>query len=375
MPVDAPADSTPSYPGSHGLASSAQCGGAALPTPPQRTYTLPSGRAVPLPVFLPVYQARGTLFRLLPEDNGLAIEGLIVNAYFLYKERSIRNLLLGGRKLTEFVGFDGFITTDSGAFQGFTRQLFLSNKEIVRFQDKIRSDVAAPLDLVTPPGDRRSVAEAKLATTNKRVREALDLAEYSVISGVQQGGRFMDLRLRAVEELTSMGVRYLALGSLVPFFNRNHDLGFVGSVIRQARDIAGPDMPIHVYGAGDPLELPFMVKLGATIFDSSSYAHYAKKGAYMTPYGALTEPSRLISGEYACSCAACRQSAGGSELFHDADRLSKHNLHTILATVAHVRAIWTRPEIFQRYLDKVLDIHQRWFPQSALQQSLEKLLG
>jgi len=38
-----------------------------------------------------------------------------------------------------------------GAFQGFRGSVYLNNKEIVKFQDMIKTDVAAPLDLVTPP--------------------------------------------------------------------------------------------------------------------------------------------------------------------------------------------------------------------------------
>ena len=64
--------------------------------------------------------------------------------------------------------------------------------------------------------------------------------------------------------------KYVAIGSLVPFFNVNHDLSFVGAVLRDARQVMGPDIPMHVYGAGDPCELPFMVALGANVFDSSS---------------------------------------------------------------------------------------------------------
>jgi len=36
-----------------------------------------------------------------------------------------------------------------------------------------------------------------------------------------------------------MGVRYFGLGSLVPFFNKNHDLKFVGKVIMDAREAVG----------------------------------------------------------------------------------------------------------------------------------------
>lgn len=318
---------------------------------------------------MPVYQPRERAFQLAMADKDIEIEGLIVNAYFLYKQRELRKLLTTETDLPRYVGFDGLISTDSGAFQGFTRQLYLQNRDIVRFQDKIGSHIIAPLDLVTPPGDRRTIAEAKVETTLKRVKEALSIAERGIVAGVQQGGRFIDLRARSLEGLLKMDVKYLAIGSLVPFFNRNHDMSFVIKVVQDARRMAGPSLPMHIYGAGDPLELPFMFALGATIFDSASYAHYAKGGAYMTPYGALTDPGPLIAGEYACGCSACRGATDKTAIFSDTEQLSRHNLWTICRTVTHMRELASQSEALDCYLETVVERHTAWFPKSALQSS------
>ena len=332
-----------------------------------------TGMAHALPLFMPVYQPRERVFQLAMEDTEVKIDGLIVNSFFLYKQRDLRKLLTTETDLPSYVGFDGLITTDSGAFQGFTRKLYLSNRDIVRFQDQIGSHVIAPLDLVTPPGDSRTIAEAKLEATQKRIREALSIAQRGVVAGVQQGGRFLDLRVRSVEELMEMGIEYLAIGSLVPFFNKNHDLKFAGQVIRDARRIAGRALPMHIYGAGDPVELPFFLALGATIFDSASYAHYANVGAYKTPYGALMGPGPLLAGEFACACPECRAECDPAALFADKQRLSRHNLWTICKTVAHLRHLLETGEGLERYLATVLERHAVWFPQSALMHSWQDL--
>lgn len=331
------------------------------------------GRVHPLPLFMPVYQPRESAFRLAREDPTLTIDGLIVNAYFLYKQRDLRKQLCEETDLHKFVGFDGLISTDSGAFQGFTRQLYLRNRDIVRFQDQIGSDVIAPLDLVTPPGDRRTIAQDKLDATNKRIKEALVIAERGIVAGVQQGGRFMDLRQRSTAAVLEMGVRYLAIGSLVPFFNRNHDLYFSGVVIRDARAAAGPDLPIHIYGAGDPVELPFFVALGATIFDSASYGRYAEVGAFMTPYGALTDLGPLAASEFRCRCAPCA-AHGSLGVARDRDLLTRHNLYTIVETVSQLRAtVRMGVDALTARLYEILEIHSAWFPDSKLSASWERL--
>ena len=323
------------------------------------------GKRVALPLFMPVYQSRSPTFRLTDWQSDPPIEACIVNAFFLYKQREIRRALLESGSLHDHIGFRGIVATDSGVFQGFTRRLYLRNRDIVRFQDQIGSDVLAPLDLVTPPGNGFTEAEKKLVATHKRIVEALAIAERSVVAGVQQGGRFLDLRQRSVDELARVGVEYLAIGSLVPFFNRNHDMGFVASVLTGARKTIGADVPIHVYGAGDPCELPFLYGLGADIFDSSSYAHYAKGGFYMTPYGALHDAGRLIAGEYRCRCPVCTVAEKVQDVFADEERLARHNLWTICTTVDALRALEDECAL-DAMLARILEVHEAWFPHSDL---------
>jgi 7-cyano-7-deazaguanine tRNA-ribosyltransferase len=342
--------------------------------PKHLQFTDNRGRAHDLPLFMPVYQPRGPVFQLAEEDRAIAIDGLIINAFFLYKQRELRRRLTTEISLAEFVGFDGLISTDSGAFQGFTRTLYLKNSDIVRFQDRIGSDVIAPLDLVTPPGDSRTIAQGKLDATNKRIREALALVEGGIVAGVQQGGRFLDLRERSVAALMEMNVRYVAIGSLVPFFNRNHDLAFAGAVIRKARQMVGPALPMHVYGAGDPAELPFFVRLGANVFDSASYGHYAAGGYYMTPYGALRDPGPLVAGDYRCGCPECARPGGFQAVFADKEQLTLHNLWTICRTVEEIRRMVRTEDALDRHLSRVLEIHTAWFPESRLAASWNELV-
>ncbi|MBN2054430.1 tRNA-guanine transglycosylase [bacterium] len=328
------------------------------------------GESYSLPLFLPVFQPNNHLVSIDRFVSEFSVEGCIVNAFFLYKQRDIRELVKKGLTLRDHLDFDGFLVTDSGAFQGFSGPLYLSNRKIVAFQDAIRTDVASPLDLITPPGDSRHTAEWKWETTRRRIQEMLPVVQHCRLAGVQQGGRFPDLRRRSAEALAEMGVEYVAIGSLVPFFNRRHDLTFVGEILRDARQALGSSMPIHVYGAGDPLELPFMVKLGADIFDSSSYAHYAVQGWYMTEYGALRVEREDLIREVECPCPFCGRGTEG--IGGDAARLAAHNLWTITAVISGVRRALAEGSL-DGMLAAVLDRHRRVFPDSLLPESWERL--
>jgi 7-cyano-7-deazaguanine tRNA-ribosyltransferase len=325
-----------------------------------------------LPMFLPVYQPKSNLISIDDLKNKFSIEGMIVNGFFLYKDAGVRALFESGLTLHQHIGFDGLIMTDSGAFQGLKRPLYLANKKIVAFQDMIRADIVSPLDLISPPGDNHTTAEKKLESTLKRIREAKGLVANGILAGVQQGGRFLDLRRRSMEGLMEIGVEYIAIGSLVPFFNKNHNLSLIIKILRDARDIAGKELPIHVYGAGDPVELPFLAALGTDIFDSSSYGHYALSGWYMTLYGALRREENEKILEYQCRCEVCkeRESRGVdfSEIFDDAAKLASHNLFVIIDTVNRIRRALEGDNL-EQLLVTVLKKHEQWFPGSALGQS------
>lgn len=335
-----------------------------------RAITTVDGRVYPIPLFLPVYQPGNPYVSVPLLEQEFGIRGLITNAFFLYKNRELKPILLQ-RGIREFLGFSGLIMTDSGAFQQFSGPLYLSNRKIIMFQQEIGVDVISPLDLITPPGDNRTTATKKLDLTVKRIEEGLGIVNRAVLAGVQQGGRFLDLREQAIRALVTLDVKYIALGSLVPMFTKNHNVEFVGKVIRQARQIAPAHVPIHLYGAGDPVELPLYAALGCDIFDSSSFIHYAKQGWYMTPYGAIEIQRRHFwELPYLCPCHYCTQ--GEEALRQDETLLARHNLSMILRVVEEIRQ-HLAANTLSDYVRYILDVHQQHFPQSKLAQSWEAL--
>ncbi|MCL2747971.1 MAG: tRNA-guanine transglycosylase [Oscillospiraceae bacterium] len=338
-------------------------------------FTAAGGAVVQLPVFVPVYRTDYPFSLFSDEYREAGLSACMMNAFLLYKDRATRARFADGLTLRAHIGgFDGMICTDSGAFQGFRRPLYLKNETIVRFQNQIRADVAAPIDLITPPGDKRTVAEDKMQVSYKRTLAALPLCEYAVLAGIQQGGRFLDLRRRHIRMLAALDMQYYGIGSLVPFFNKKHDLGFCCQVIGDARGAIGPGKPLHVYGAGDPLEIPFLHRAGANVFDSSSYAHFANSGYYMTPYGAVNQADALGRIGYRCPCPVCAEGSplGAPGAPDCADRLQRHNLHVIFRVVADIRALEDEKS-HDAYLADVLQKHMALFPESKLRGSWEKV--
>ena len=88
-----------------------------------RVFVTNRGTSHRLPMFLPVYQPHRLTGLLDGWADGPAIDGCIVNAYFLYKQRDLKRRLMTEQDLHDYLSFQRLVATDSGAFQGFTRRL------------------------------------------------------------------------------------------------------------------------------------------------------------------------------------------------------------------------------------------------------------
>jgi tRNA-guanine family transglycosylase len=304
----------------------------------------------------------------------------MVNSFLLFRDAGLRKMFERGLTLREHIGgFEGMICTDSGAFQQLGgREVDLDAVEIVRFQDAIKTDVAAPLDLLTPPETNYEDALSRMTLSQNRIEDSLPECVYSDMAAIQQGGGYFSLRQKHIRQLARIGFRYYGIGSMVPFFNKNHDLAFTCGVIRDARDVIGRNVPMHVYGAGDPLDIAFMFYAGANVFDSSSYAHYAGQGYYMTIYGAVNKRSSLEKLGVSCECPVCRR-AGVQDLFDkkvNENLLKRHNLFVLLELTRKLSQM--DAEELDGYVGHIYDVHTsngEVFRDSRLGVSWERFLS
>jgi tRNA-guanine family transglycosylase len=341
--------------------------------------TKSSGLAVRLPLFIPVYRPDFSFELFDADTQSYGLNAVMVNSFLLYRDAALRKSFERGRTLREHIGeFKGLLCTDSGAFQQLSgRRVDLDALEIVRFQNIIQTDIAAPLDLLTPPETSYDETVARMRISQYRIEEAAGICGYSDLAAIQQGGGYFSLRRKHIRQLADIGFSYYGIGSMVPFFNKNHDLAFTCKVIQDAREVIGQVAPMHIYGAGDPLDIVFMYYAGANIFDSSSYAHYAKLGYYMTAYGAVNKRAMLEKLGFVCSCPVCA-AYGLADVFDEKNRerlLKRHNLFTILDTIRVLSELGASD--LDKYVSRVYGVHTAnsdIFPNSRLASSWERFL-
>jgi 7-cyano-7-deazaguanine tRNA-ribosyltransferase len=262
---------------------------------------------------------------------------LITNAYILRKRFESQPIEMG---LHGFLGFDGVVMTDSGAYQILVYgDVEVSPEEIVVYQERVGSDVATILDIPTGWKVRRERAEKTVNETLERARQLFNLKTRDDVLwvGPVQGGKFLDLVARSAVEMGKLPFDVYALGSPTEVME-SYRFDVLVDMVMSAKMNLPLDKPLHLFGAGHPFMFGLAVALGCDFFDSAAYAIYARDGRYMTESGTW----RLGELEYfPCSCPKCagatpkqvlELSAKEREVF-----LAEHNLYVCGAELKRVK--------------------------------------
>ena len=262
-------------------------------------------------------------------------EIIITNSYIIYRKPELRVRALR-EGLHSLIGFDGPIMTDSGSYQlSVYGEVEVDNRQIVVFQQEIGSDIGVPLDIPTPPDVPWERAVSELDVTMQREREAIGFKKDMLLAAPVQGSSFPELREKAGRELSCCDFDLFPLGAVVPLMESYRYADLVDVIVASKKGLS-PAAPVHLFGAGHPMMFALAVALGCDLFDSASYALYAKEGRYMTVRGTY----HLDDLQYLpCSCPVC-SSIGADELIKSEKReelLASHNLYATFAEMREVK--------------------------------------
>lgn len=290
-------------------------------------FTTPHG-TVETPAIMPVLNPNLELIPTKKLQNEFHFQILITNSYIIYRDEELKKKALK-KGVHDLLDFSGPIMTDSGTFQAHVYgDIDVDPEEIVRFQKEIGSDVSTILDEFTEPDDPWKEVKRKVRKTVERARKAREMfgdLEGHIAYPIQ-GSIYPELRKECGEELKGLEGNFYPIGGVVPLLEEYRFKELVEAVI-SSKEGLGPRGPIHLFGAGHPMIYALAVSLGCDLFDSSSYAKYAKRGDMMFPDG--TKKLKDIS-YLGCECPVCTKRT--AEELKDLDekekeiRLAEHNL-------------------------------------------------
>ncbi len=291
------------------------------------------------PAIMPVINPNIELISPKRLQNEFDVQVLITNSYIIYKTDELKDRALE-KGIHDLLGFDGPIMTDSGTFQAHVYgDVEVKPGEILEFQSKIGSDISTILDEFTEPEDSRGEAERKLEKTVERAKKAKKKYEQeeSAIAYPIQGSIYPDLRKRCGELLGDLDGDFYPIGGVVPLMEDYRFKELVKIILASKKGL-GPRGPVHLFGAGHPMIYSLAVLLGCDLFDSSSYAKYAKREDLMFSDGTknLTEVEYL-----GCNCPVCTSNSVGDIKGLDKKTkqrlIAEHNLWISLKEIEKIK--------------------------------------
>ncbi len=320
------------------------------------------------PMLLPVVNPR--MLEVHPREllEEFGYKALMTNAYLLkkyFKDDVLKEGVHG------FLDYKGVIMTDSGAYQALRYgKVEVEPLEILEFQKRINVDIGVILDVPTGWKTSRSHAEWTVKETLKRAEEAVKhfCCEDKVLwVGPVQGGKYLDLVEVSAKEMAKLPFDIYALGSPTDIMERYLFDILVEMIVRARRNLP-IEKPLHLFGAGHPFMFSFAVALGCDLFDSASYALYAKDDRYLTETGTI----RLENLEYfTCTCPICQkltpEELKEKEKTEREKLLMKHNLYVCKKEINRVKQ-----SIVEGRLWELLELRARSHP--SLLQALKTLV-
>ena len=256
---------------------------------------------------------------------------LITNAYILGKSPDRDAIVRDG--IHRFLGFPGAVMTDSGAFQSHVYgDVDVTNAEVIAFQKAIQADLGTMLDVFSEPGHAYDRASADVDETVRRAHEAVSLRGDMALVGAVQGGLHPDLRERCARSVSSLDVAVCAIGGVVPLLETYRFRDLVRVIIASKKGL-DPSKPVHLFGAGHPLVFPLATLLGCDLFDSASYAKYARDGRMLFADG--TRRAADVR-ESSCLCPVCTAHPM-EKIAAEETLLAEHNLHACFGAIREVR--------------------------------------
>ena len=292
--------------------------------------------------------------------RSMGFDLVITNAYITrnnYGNEAIKN------GIHKIIDFDGAIMTDSGGYQVLEYgDVKVSPPEMANFEKGILTDFAIPLDKPTGFGMPIKKAEAYVKHTLEVSKQTLEDSEKNgqIWIGPIQGGEHFKLVAKSTKSLIDIGFQMLALGSPVEFME-SYEYRLLAQMIVAAKKQMPHSVPLHLFGAGHPLTIPFAIALGCDTFDSASYMLYAKQSRYITDDG-----TRYLSDieVFPCNCEICLKYSPDElrqlEPIKRTNELAIHNLYAIKLEVDKVKQAIHEGRLWE-YVIKKARAHPKLF--------------
>jgi queuine tRNA-ribosyltransferase len=321
----------------------------------------------------PAFVAAGTKAAVkaltMQQVTSLGAQSVLANTYHLLLQPGVELVREAGG-LAKFMGFDGPTFTDSGGFQIFSlpdvkltdegatfrshidgHKVTMTPESSMQAQWQVGADIHMAFDeLVSTemPKDRVIAAMNRTHQWAERCmaehgKLAADSGDYQALFGVVQGGRYLDLRARSADFLSSLPFDGFGIGGVFTVTGMDELLTTVNQTLPE-------DKPRHLLGMGaEPVDLFVGVENGVDTFDCVAPTRQARNGALYTHGGRINIRNAGFTHDFSpidsgCECYTCQNFTRAylQHLFKANEILactlaSIHNEYFVVHTVDQIR--------------------------------------
>lgn len=289
------------------------------------------------PALLPVVNPR--LVTVPPRElyDRFGFHALITNSYIIRNDPNL-NARAKEEGLHAMLDFPGVIMTDSGTFQSHMYgEVEVKNEDIINFQRDIGTDIGTVLDIFTEPDWTKEKTANAVDVTMDRTVEAARLKGKMLLAGVVQGSVFEDLREDCARRLALIDVDVHPIGGVVPLMEQYRFADLVDVIVASKKGL-DPSRPVHLFGAGHPMVFALAALLGCDMFDSASYAKFARDDRFMFPEGTA---SLSDMKDIHCHCPSCQnhtyQEIAAMKPAERTALIARHNLWVSLQEIQRIK--------------------------------------
>ena len=281
----------------------------------------------PTPLFMPV-GTKATVKTLDVNEISEVSEGMILsNTYHLWLEPGLDIIKRHGG-VKPFMHWNKGLLTDSGGFQVFSlssirtikeegvyfrhhksgEKLFMSPEDSIHIQHVLGADIMMSFDECPPFDASYTYMEDSVLRTLRWAKRGLDVHQgKQALFGIVQGGPYIDLRLKSLEETMNLGFEGIAIGGL----SVGESKEAMYTVLKALKDHLPPSLPHYLMGVGTPDDLLEGVHQGIDMFDCVNPTRLARHGSAYTIDGQISIKAAKYKEDFnaldeACDCKVCQ---------------------------------------------------------------------
>ena len=284
---------------------------------------------VETPRFMPV-GTLATVKGITPQQLEAAnAQMILANTYHLHLQPG-EDIVEEAGGLHEFMAWNRPILTDSGGFQVFSlsqmrtlseegvlfksprdgSMINLTPERSMQIQNALGADVIMAFD-ECPPAD--ATKEQVQAATDRSYRwltrcvEAHQNTSKQALFGIVQGGIHLDLRQRAVEQLTALNLPGYAIGGV----SVGEAPELINATVKHTAPLLPADKPRYLMGVGTYREMAQAIASGIDLFDCVIPTRFGRHGTALVKGERINIKNAKYKRDFqpldeTCSCYACQ---------------------------------------------------------------------